>query len=749
MKIVLTCLIGGTGWDYAFDVLVSTYDQNFFYVTGLKAGNYITASSTGGADPYVIKVKVSDGTPTWRSSVALDSLWDMSVTVAETSSTTIQLLQYSSAGLKFITFNAATGAYISNVQLPYSSEQSISFTLYDSTCGFWLLFRLAGTMRQFVALDSSATVRYQLNIPIALLPTAAVFDSTTFNLFLAYQESNLVSVAQFGILSGRIDWNRWTPILPTDSITSMKIVQRHLLVGGTGFARLFQNVTYQDSCPSGSIFVPTWTCQQCSSGTYVFNNTCTPCPRGSYCLNGTIFSCNNGNTTIFGASSSNDCICNPGFYGTNGNCTLCPRGSYCQNGSLQSCINGYTEASGSIVSSQCICNPGFYRVNANCVACPYGSICPGGNSRTICGLNSNTTEQSSTQIDQCVCNIGYFGSNGNCNSCPYGSYCSGGSSKVTCGPNSNTSSIQSTSSSQCVCNAGYYGQNGICTICSKGKYCPGGYLAIPCSINSDTENEGSAAVTQCLCKPGHYGTAGICQPCQEGYFQSIAGQIQCLRCPLFSASCDSISFSCLRGYTISITSENCIACSAGFFKSSNGNEPCQKCPENAIKCNETAYQCAGSYDPISNSCAKVNTKVPIDDSTFVLWWINNSVLAPIICLCVFFILFLMGALFGFLSAQQTPQLDVYTYKMNTATSQRPLNENNRLKTQSLLRNDSGFTPRSRSSSSSSQHHRSRPSRSRSSSSSSHHHRGRPTTSGRNSKNPSDKKNDFSRHNKQR
>jgi len=248
----------------------------------------------------------------------------------------------------------------------------------------------------------------------------------------------------------------------------------------------------------------------CSRGTEgAFDNTCVPCTAGKY--QPCDFSINMDNIGYQCAQS----------YAAP-TCIACPANTYSQSQQASVCDACPLNASaleGSNSVQACVCDNSYYGENGEqCLPCEPVYFCSGV-SKTLCRINSNSTDLASTEAD-CMCDAGFFSNitAGYCYACTPGSYCPGGSVKLTC-PNNSSSIRQSSLITSCICDPGTrrdcvggVSEAGSCSVdtysacheCAEGDICFGSTL-VHCPDDS-TSPRGSDDGDDCACNAGFFNT---------------------------------------------------------------------------------------------------------------------------------------------------------------------------------------------------------------------------------------------------
>ena len=258
------------------------------------------------------------------------------------------------------------------------------------------------------------------------------------------------------------------------------------------------------------------------------------------------------------------------------------------------------------VSTSCPAGQEFDSVSITCKYCQLGFFknAIGSGPCAQCG----TGTESSSDWTACVnCGLGEYRPSltfDSCISCPQNSVC-------------NTISFQ--------CMAGY-----------KYDSVTNGCLPCPQYTYKDAVGNGD-------CQPCPLGTAYVsstlCQECDAGSFRSNLTMNSCISCPVASV-CNSVSFTCIPGYTVNALADDCILCDLGKFKPTQSNDVCMYCPVGTessadrqsclpcsvgtfrsllsqstciscptyASCNTTAFQCVQGYEPnaLQSDCIKCN-----------------------------------------------------------------------------------------------------------------------------------------------
>lgn len=159
---------------------------------------------------------------------------------------------------------------------------------------------------------------------------------------------------------------------------------------------------------------------------------------------------------LFGANSTDHCICSPGLYRVRGilGCDACPFGSYCDGRpDPTNCPdNEWTQKNGQSSNESCVCSEGYFRSldvkdNDACIPCDetyYKSDLGDGNGRCTARCDQHfgsksTSPRAATSVDACVCEVNAYMRNSllegdRCESCPLeGVRCPGGKVNVTNG----------------------------------------------------------------------------------------------------------------------------------------------------------------------------------------------------------------------------------------------------------------------------------------------------------------------------
>lgn len=367
-NIVTTVMYGGTNYDWCNDVAMS-YDLtgNYYYHTGYKKGDFITpaASTTGYADTILVKYNFANSAIIWA--VALSgqySVSDWGLLVAEVNSWMVQVVVArwndvpQTSNFDLVSFNPVNGFRTKTIVLPFTDYVNGYFD--NSTSWWWFITN----SKKVYGIDINGKTQFVHQLASPLPPVVFAVDYFNANIFVGYQDISVMTIKQYGILSGKIFEFSWKPDVSTQNFGGALLQNSNLVIGGDAFARFFPNVTFMDSCPNGLIRNKL-ICEPCVVGTFWSrevddSGTCKSCPYASYCPDGTSirFCGDNSNTTSTGSFDASFCICNAGYYGTNGSCTICPAKSFCVGGTeIAKCPDNSNSKPG---SSLCTCNSGTY-----------------------------------------------------------------------------------------------------------------------------------------------------------------------------------------------------------------------------------------------------------------------------------------------------------------------------------------------------------------------------------------------------
>jgi alpha-tubulin suppressor-like RCC1 family protein len=330
-------------------------------------------------------------------------------------------------------------------------------------------------------------------------------------------------------------------------------------------------------------------------------------------------------------------------------CTTCPANTYCTggNGIAQSCPANTVSPIQSTQASDCKCLAGYKRVGSACAICSGREYCVNG-LVSLCGINSATMANGSTNVSSCQCAKGYFwnpttkactacgwgqykdvvGNLDTCTSCPAGKRSSQGAAEsssacIPCDPGSFSLSGSATctqcgsgfaappGSSACIaCGAGFFsdGMDAYCRPCPAGTYDdeprngqPGTCAACPAGTASPALNSTSWAACQpCVAGSVSDGGAGACRQCGVGQY-SLVGTQNCLQCPLNSTSSVGSGYDgckCAAGTFKNVGVDGvtftCDVCGPGKFSAGSASS-CTDCPSG------TASSAVGAKS--SSACA--------------------------------------------------------------------------------------------------------------------------------------------------
>ncbi|KAH9498861.1 hypothetical protein Btru_004887 [Bulinus truncatus] len=356
---------------------------------------------------------------------------------------------------------------------------------------------------------------------------------------------------------------------------------------------------------------------------------CTPCVRGSYRPNDddnrfkNCSQCPPDLTTESDKSVSlSDCKlkrCGPGHYLSDdlSKCQPCPYDQF-QPDDLPTSTTQCTACSqdtgtvnvASNSSSDCkhFCSAGHGITGSNCTECLQGFWNNGNTSMRFepchkCPENYTTVGIGAMDIKNCslrACPAGTKIVNEvDCEDCivgtyqplPYQTFCN------VCRENTSTSSVGSTSPEDCTisCPAGTEGNlTDHCEVCGDDEYknvsgfgkcynCTGDYTS---SISNRTH------CTEVHCDFGREYKNNACKDCLVGFYKSIRGNNDCMKCPAnkttplpASISIDNCNItSCDPGF-FSNDNTICLACPIGTYKNNSGNQPCSDCPQGVTTVN--------------------------------------------------------------------------------------------------------------------------------------------------------------------
>ena len=177
----------------------------------------------------------------------------------------------------------------------------------------------------------------------------------------------------------------------------------------------------------------------------------------------------------------------------------------------------------------------------------------------------------------CSCGVGYELRSGSCQLCLPSYYKSGvGNASCTqCSLGSQSNSAYSGCDS-CINGTTYRSSlsQTSCLPCPSGATC-GSASNFTCNLGFKKNIAGSGC-DQCPVGTESSLDRSSCVACQTGYYRPSLADNACLRCP-DNASCTTISFSCLSGFTPDINFTTCRQCPGSTYKSGSGNAGCVTC----------------------------------------------------------------------------------------------------------------------------------------------------------------------------
>ena len=253
--------------------------------------------------------------------------------------------------------------------------------------------------------------------------------------------------------------------------------------------------------------------------------------------------------------------------------TICAAGSIYDSVNKRctvgSCPAGSTYNAGTNTCIYTTCGPGYELISSNCNECHAGSVknTTGSMACTDCPIG---TEPDGDRAACVVCSSNYYRSSladSSCIACPENSICSATNFTCSAGFRYNNDTA-----SYATCEDG----DETCIPVGACERCPSG-------------TEVSAFLTSCIA-------------CSGNKYRPV-NATSCINC-VSNASCNSTSFQCNPGYTLSLDGASCVLCADGYFKNSISNQACSTCPigtETTVNNRSSCTNCSiGKYRPSLN-----------------------------------------------------------------------------------------------------------------------------------------------------
>lgn len=368
------------------------------------------------------------------------------------------------------------------------------------------------------------------------------------------------------------------------------------------------------------------------------NASATACPADTYRAGTELYSdaagvpctpCGDGlrtNPNVVGAATRDACLAAPGygFSAATGNATICAEGWY---------------------------NLGFNR--EPCVKCGAGTV--------------TTSGQGAESADDCLTPAGHGSSRGADGvltgaPCPRGTFgrdtATFGLIEVECTKcleNTVTPNEASTSPADCVTLAGYGYYDGAALQCDYGTY-NNGSNQNPCQLCGEGYNTSTAAdgtlpalgadsQSDCVIAAGWTtdGAGGI-KPCTQGYYKSLLGASECVKCPNGTTTTLAIRSSelsdcdaCRPGFgndALDLASPGCALCPSGTWSYGYvlGGKACEACPRPANYAGDMVSRRGlddpdGCYPEFMTDAATTSLTynlIPMSDGAFARAIANNT-----------------------------------------------------------------------------------------------------------------------------